>query len=412
MVSISPITGMDVFDPAAQQPSGDAPFEKAFPVFHAAIAIETIWQNVADNLKRGLPEVDPHNPPYQHGEIAVICGAAPSIKRKVDRLKALAADPRVRIIAIKGMWRWLIDNGIKPAFAMMMDPHHSQVKYVDGSPDWLPWYLSSQCDPRVFDTLKGRNVTIFNTKCHPLPPDLEHKANCLSGTVATGSHAIALACGLGAREIHLFGIDCCMELDDEGMPIPGSNGAHVYELARGEQRGTLIWPKASAHRGKYWVTPVQGAEFQWISNFIIFRPEYRVFVHGEGMIADGLRDMVSQVSQFLSTPKAGHDDHLCSAHLLRAGLVSDDGFDMSLIGLPIKTYPLPADLAPKNTMMTYSSSTLYDHIEIEEMREIPPGSVFLAGDGMIPVEPSSEHDTFIEYADGAFETEIFKENRP
>ena len=315
------------------------------PEFKPAIPIADLHRNLEINMARGVTE---HASNLSLREkFVVICGAAASITEQVELLKTLRADPRCYMLAIKGMWRWLVEHGIKPDAAIMIDPHESQIKYLDGFPDDIGLYLASQCDPAVFDKFAGHPLlTMIHTSCKPAPDALMKKWR-IAGSVGTGSHAIALMADCGTAEFHLFGMDCCVPMEDHGGADKVSEG-HAYKLERYSPQREGVWFEGCELR--YASTPVQAAEYEYITNLILFHPEYRFFCHSYGLLRDGLADMQKIAFARVAEVPA---ERCLAEHMLRPGLAG--GFDVSQICGPRlaamrfydpATMPPPADFRP------------------------------------------------------------------
>ena len=91
------------------------------------------------------------------GKTAVIIGAGPSLKAQVSKLRDLAADDRFVLFAVSSGLRFLINNGIRPHYCMVMEADAKISRFFDGIGDTSGITLiSGICvPPEILDAWKG-----------------------------------------------------------------------------------------------------------------------------------------------------------------------------------------------------------------------------------------------------------------
>ena len=116
------------------------------------VSVEQCLENIEHANTLALPT-------FRRGEAShkrlVVVGGGPSAKAHVKTFKDF--DGTVDIWAINGMWKWLKDNGVSSTF-LAIDPHPIVNQWIQGCDRAL---LSTVCDPSVFETMQGRDVTVF-----------------------------------------------------------------------------------------------------------------------------------------------------------------------------------------------------------------------------------------------------------
>lgn len=91
------------------------------------------------------------------GKTAVIIGAGPSIKMQIARLRDLASDGRFILFAVSSGLRFLMKNGVRPHFCMVMEADQSIDRFFEGIGDTSGITLiSGVCvPPKILDAWKG-----------------------------------------------------------------------------------------------------------------------------------------------------------------------------------------------------------------------------------------------------------------
>jgi hypothetical protein len=146
------------------------------------------------------------------GKVAII-GGSPSIKHKLDKLRAFDG----MILAANGTHDYLVDNGIKPDLFFQLDARKCN-QFVQKRLDDCIYILASQCHGSVIDRIKPDMLVHVEMEGFPYKRvnQIAKNKGCsqftyVSGKGTVGITSIALAYTLGFREFHLYGMDSSFE---------------------------------------------------------------------------------------------------------------------------------------------------------------------------------------------------------
>ena len=159
---------------------------------------ETCRANVKSALARGLPVCT--RSPRRTGALAIV-GSAPSVLGHVDELRAWPGE----IWAINGAYDFLRDLGIVAHAFIGMDPLGAMAEYVKNPHKDTTFFISSVCDPKLFDALKDQHVWMWHSKWDEMV--YPHDAKVVSGGTTCITRAPFLANMLGWRDMTIFGAD-------------------------------------------------------------------------------------------------------------------------------------------------------------------------------------------------------------
>lgn len=174
-------------------------------------------KNIRRNTKRELPWIDRELPP--HDTPICIVGGGPTLKETLPELKKLSKT--CVVAATNKTPEFLKENGVRCDYHLFADPQDCR-QFIDRA---VPktYFVSSQCDPRLFEALKDEDVILFHIICNAWEKDIikiveqaGRPAKLLAGG-ETGVHRLLeVAYHLGFRKYHLFGFDA-------------SGSGHAYE---------------------------------------------------------------------------------------------------------------------------------------------------------------------------------------
>lgn len=166
---------------------------------------------IAINAARDIPWL---NVRPLTGRPLVIVGGGPSLKERwpeIEERIAMGAD----VLALNNAYSFLVTNGIRPNFFMLMDARQENVDFLRDCLPETEHFLAAQCHPEVFDRLKHHNTCLYLTT---LPGVLDlvkaydrPKVQLCGSAGTVGIKALALAYALGYREWHLYGYDSSYE---------------------------------------------------------------------------------------------------------------------------------------------------------------------------------------------------------
>lgn len=161
-------------------------------------------RNVKSALQRGLPLLT--RSPRRRGKLAIV-GSGPSALKYTKTLKKWPGE----IWAINGAYEWLKTIGVTAHAFVGMDPVPGLVEYVDNPSEQTSFFISSVCDPGVFDRLQGFDVWMWHTKRGNMP--YPEGAQTVAGGTTCLTRAPFLANVLGWRDVTLFGADSSYKRD-------------------------------------------------------------------------------------------------------------------------------------------------------------------------------------------------------
>jgi len=145
------------------------------------------------------------DPGKESGSV-VICAAGPSLLKEMEVIKSLYR-AGVPVCAVKGVADVLIENGIIPKYAVFMDAHESQARFLKSPHPGIQYLMCTQTHPKVMGLLEGYNVLTWHGQCKAKAAELHPGALYLAG-ITTGMAAISLMTSMGYAPLHLFGFDC------------------------------------------------------------------------------------------------------------------------------------------------------------------------------------------------------------
>lgn len=171
--------------------------------------VRPILENMAHNIGLPHPRLQGLKPHKGH---AVIAAGGPSLRHHMATLTNLAHSG-AQIFAVNEVNRYLLEQGIRPAYAVAAAPWEITTDCIFGGDPQLEYLISSACPPSTFDKIADGRTTIW----HPLIgcgedkvlTDLETASYTpIPGGPTVGLRALSVAVALGFRRLSLFGLDC------------------------------------------------------------------------------------------------------------------------------------------------------------------------------------------------------------
>lgn len=243
---------------------------------------EIILSQVAENIRRGLPFAQPHNP--NPDIIALVCGG-PSLA-KTEKQLVEAVWRGAKVVCVNGTYRWCIERNIKPSVMVMLDAREFNTRFVEPDAYGCRYLLASQCHPRAFDICRDREVTIWHA-CSAGQAELDmlnqfygddYYPVTLGTTVAI--RAISLLRMLGFQSFDIFGLDSCW-FDDRH---------HAYaQPENDDDRRISVWAKDSKDdpdARQFICAPWMAKQADDFMQLVRERGDkFRLNVRGDGLIA-------------------------------------------------------------------------------------------------------------------------------
>ena len=193
-------------------------------------------------MSLGLPDLS-----QQIGELtdkhAIIIGGGPSVEFHVEQLEQLKVNGAA-VITIERMLPWCLLHGIVPEYVAVMDASDDVIAAFHTLPTMCRYLVATQCQPAVFDALKGLEVSIFSTPQRGIDINAMREKHDLPMATQVNSGgsvtlcAMSLAMTLGARSLHVFGFDCHVTQGTYAKGIAGvGEQPDTFEVsARGDEK--------------------------------------------------------------------------------------------------------------------------------------------------------------------------------
>ena len=247
---------------------------------HAATPATISYDNIRKAIK--LPyyrfhEMNGFKVPKGDMKIALI-GGGPSIEKQIDAIKNFDGVT----VACGSSYDWCVNNGITPNYCVVCDPDPISANYITKPQFSTIFLVATQCDPKVFDTLKLNAIFMwhcYNEDFEGLK-DIEPEFQAVGGGCTVGLRSLSLAIMMGYKDIHFFGFDSCLGENDKH---------HAYDFTTDtEELGSIYLIKLDPTGNKtYTVAGYQLAQAQHFKDFYehyneVFTPTF----HGEGLLPD------------------------------------------------------------------------------------------------------------------------------
>lgn len=238
---------------------------------------ETLLAQIEANSKRGLPEFIPY--PNPHNGIICLVGSGPSVRGELDSILEQKKKGRL-IVALKGAHDFLLQNGIKPDWCVMLDPQEKIVNCVKLKENDVTYFIASQCHPKVFEALKDNYVILWHALSQIGEEKILEGKVLLGGGTTTGLRTMNMIYSLGYRHAHLYGFDSCIAVEDgeqykrinihseKGMDKPGK----IIDVWVGKRR--------------FWANPAMAAQANEFQQAMGVLKGMKVNIHGDGLIRE------------------------------------------------------------------------------------------------------------------------------
>jgi hypothetical protein len=172
-----------------------------------ARSTEEILANISSCLERNLDEAHLSREWRENKPIALV-GGGPSLKDTIGELS------KYQFVMVCGSSHdYVMENANCPVdYAILCDPDPLIINYMRKLNKDTTYFVASQCDPKVFDYLKGHNVKVWHASASTEFPNTMFGENRvpLGGGCTIGTRAMVLAMAFGFNNLHLYGYDTCL----------------------------------------------------------------------------------------------------------------------------------------------------------------------------------------------------------
>lgn len=273
-------------------PDGDG-YLNALPVGEAPLNDEGIIEQVRANATRDdVPNL--RGSVCQEATMVFVAGG-PSLNKFVSEIKAKCSDPAYDVYTSNKTCQWMLANGMKPKYHVIIDPMERKTLDLDYEADDVTMVLGLQCHPAVFDEAKARgrkclkflaasttrkNATVSDAEAAqaavtPKNPELI----AIGGGSMAGTRMIYLAAALGYRRLEFYGLDGCCDMLANGVV-----NNYAYPKARGE---TIIEVEAANGR-KFHSTVSFARQADELVKLLENLPGLDVVIHGDSFMSNQL----------------------------------------------------------------------------------------------------------------------------
>jgi len=234
--------------------------------------------NIRNNIELGVEQIVPYE--TQWDAVVAIAGGGVSLGDQFELLwkKYKSGMP---VITVNGSYKYCMDQGLRPAGMVMLDPREFNNRFVDPIHDDCKYFIASQCDPSVFEKLKGKNVYMWH--CNSSEEETVSILNKKYGEahkdyfpILGGStvmlRSIHLLRMLGFPKFEIFGFDSCIMGEHHAYDQPENDDEEVITLVVGDK--SFQCTIAQYHQAKEFVEMVS-----------VTGAHYEMIVHGGGLIA-------------------------------------------------------------------------------------------------------------------------------
>lgn len=242
----------------------------------------TLLDNIRKTQGRGLPAAH-ELPEWRDRAPIAIIGGGPSFSQTAEAAKCFR-----NIIVAGSAHDYAIEQGVKPRWTVICDPNPATADYLRRPVQGCRYLVASHCCDEIFDALKGYDVATWNAGGAIEEADEvwgKEGAILVGGGCTVGLRAIIFATIFGFSEVHLFGMDTCMDGERH----------HAYEFRSDKEESLclkgLTEVKIGSEAGKsfmmsgYQIGQMVG--FKEILNF--YSDKVKFIVHGGGVLAELLR---------------------------------------------------------------------------------------------------------------------------
>ena len=235
------------------------------------------WLQHKRNLMLGLPTLeDTAEIGLQRTFPIAIVGGGPSLATMLPKLRAF----RGPIMAAGSVHDYLLEQGIQPDYCVVMDPDPLMAAYLKRDGGRCKYLVASHVAPHVLFALEGKAVYLFGAGGTFELKDFDPLPVVMVGGRTVGTRAMGVALGLGYTQMHLFGMDSCLD----------QQAVHAYEIPEDAEFDQAIRDSARTVycNGRTFKCASymlgQATDFQRFMG--VWGDQVGVEVHGDGLLAE------------------------------------------------------------------------------------------------------------------------------
>lgn len=198
------------------------------------------WSQFEQNIKRDVPWLA-RQPENDH--LAIVCGAAPSLKDHIADIADKQADGAA-VYACNSAAGVLVRGGVNPDYQVILDPH--QIMLYDFEFKAKCHLLASLVHPSLFD--QSINPILW----HPAQQnvmdatrDIDRHFTYIGGGVSVAMFSLCIAYAMGHRAIDAYGIDSsysgAMYANGRGEDYYSHGGLLVVDIEHAGRTFKTTW---------------------------------------------------------------------------------------------------------------------------------------------------------------------------
>lgn len=261
-------------------------------------------ENVRHSIRLGYPQLRPQS--VQRERVCLV-GGGPSLESTEKELIELYFGG-AKVVTVNGSYKWCVERNIRPAAHIMLDAQPENAKFVDPPVPQCRYLIASQCDPKTWEAVKGRDVWIWHAAAGDneiLKPILDdyYLGNWMPtpGGTTVIMRAISILRATGFLRFDLFGVDSCLSYEESGRYIDSNTlKHHAYpqpenDLDTKDARVVLVSPTGHPELSREFLcAPWHIKQLEDLLQIIRLNGDsFLLHVHGDGLLAFALQSSAS-----------------------------------------------------------------------------------------------------------------------
>ena len=239
---------------------------------------ELTRRNIRKNIELDIEQITPYE--TQWDAVVALVGGGVSLEETFDILVERYKEG-MPVITVNGSYKYCMDNGLRPAGMVMLDPREFNKRFVDPMHEDCKYFISSQCEPSVFEKLKGKNVYMWH--CNTGEEETVSILNERYGEAHKDYFPIFGGSTVMLRSIHLLRILGFPKFEIFGFDSCIMGGHHAYEQPENDDEEVIDLVVGDKHFKCSVAQYCQAKEF--IEMVAATGAHYEMVVHGDGLIA-------------------------------------------------------------------------------------------------------------------------------
>jgi len=254
---------------------------KFFPVPEILASVnadpEVIRAYVKENIKRGVPQVEPFE--TQWDKVVALAVGGATLNDTFDDLSEKRKNG-MPLVTVNGSYKHCTDRGLNPSAMIMLDSREFNNRFVEPLSKDVKYLISSQCHPSVFDKLEGYNVWMWHCEgqddCKEMLDEQYGKRYVdyfpVMGGATVTLRAVHVLRMLGFHKIEIYGFDSCIMGDHHAYKQPENDKEQIMNIIVSGKEFKCT--PAHYHQAREFVQMIEGTG-----------EHYDLAVHGSGLIS-------------------------------------------------------------------------------------------------------------------------------